>query len=143
MQRSRLSGRSVALFLSPPAQDAFLRPFLASKALRKKFRLPLPPSVCLLALLLPLQEDDYYVTLVLSAKDSSKGASNYTELVEWGQEEIVVFQTDTTQPDNAARVLAGLSLMTITWVMLFNTLFASFGATGAQQHEAFVPTLGW
>ncbi|CAM9868929.1 unnamed protein product [Scytosiphon promiscuus] len=90
------------------------------------------------------EEDDYYVTLVLSAKDTTKGATNYTELVEWGQEEIVVFQTDTTQPDNAARVLAGLSLMTITWVILFNTLFASLGASGAQQqHEAVVPTLGW
>lgn len=83
------------------------------------------------------------MTLVLSAKNSTKGASNYTTLAQWGQEELVVFQTDTTQPDNAARVLAGLSLMTITWVILFNTLFASLGASGAQQHEAVVPTLGW
>lgn len=92
-----------------------------------------------------LQGTEYFVTVILSAKNTTKGASNFTAMAEFGLDEIVVFQTDTTQPDNSARVLAGMPLMTITSLVVFNTLLASIGSTSGAQHETevSVPTLGW
>lgn len=90
-----------------------------------------------------VQGTEYFVTLVLSAKNTTNGASNYTAMAEVGLEELVVFQTDTTQPDSSARVLAGLSLVSLTWLVLFNTLLASIGSMTGVQRETVVPTLGW
>lgn len=90
-----------------------------------------------------LQTGDYYVTLIVEATASD--SANYTIMQEYGLGEVVVFQTDTTQADNSARVMAGLSLLTLTWVMLLNTIFTSLGSSAADddgRHGA-VPTLGW
>ncbi|CAM9151049.1 unnamed protein product [Ectocarpus sp. 12 AP-2014] len=91
--------------------------------------------------------NEYYVTVVVIAKESTNPASNYTTMAEYGLDQVVVFQTDTTQPGNGARVLAGLSLMSLSWLILFNTLMASLGATSggtkATMREAVVPATGW
>ncbi|CAM9143160.1 unnamed protein product [Ectocarpus fasciculatus] len=95
------------------------------------------------------ESDDFYVTLVLVAKESPNPASNYTTMASYGLDQVVVFQTDTTQEDSgAARVLAGLSLMSLSWLILFNTLMASLGATSAgtqaaATRETMVPATGW
>lgn len=104
-----------------------------------------PPHLC--ARTVGTQGNEYYVTVVVVADESSKANSNYTTMAAYGLDELIVFQTDTTQPDNGARVLAGLSLMSLTWLILFNTLMASLGATsgGAQAatRETVVPATGW
>ncbi len=85
------------------------------------------------------------MTLVLAAKDTTKGSANYTELIETGQDRIVVLQTDSTQADSSARaaLARGLSMVTVACLILFNTFLSSLGSAGTQQHETVVPTVGW
>ena len=85
------------------------------------------------------------MTLILAAKNTTKGSGNYTLLQETGQDQIVVFQTDSTQADSGARALAkGLSLVSVACLILFNTLLSSLtGSAPGAQHETVVPTGGW
>lgn len=83
------------------------------------------------------------MTLILSATDTTQGHANFTELADFGQEHVVVFQTDTTQAENTGKVLAGLSGVALTWLILFNTLFATLGSDNAQQGQQANPALGW
>lgn len=73
----------------------------------------------------PIQEGDYFVTLILSAKPHRD--SNITLLEEYGLDQIVVFQTDTTQPDSSGRLLlAKLSAATLAAVVLVNMVLSVF-----------------
>ncbi|CAN0436751.1 unnamed protein product [Pylaiella littoralis] len=87
--------------------------------------------------------DEYFLTLILSAKNTTQGADIFTTMTEFGLDRIVILQTDSAQPDSSARVLAGLSLMTLTWLMLFNVLLSSVASTTGWQTETAVPSLGW
>lgn len=62
----------------------------------------------------------------------------------YGLDQIMVFQTDTTQDDSSARILAGLSVVTLTWLILFNTLFSALSSASADHHGiGAIPALGW
>ena len=65
-------------------------------------------------------------------------------MVAYGLDQIMVFQTDTTQDDSSARLLAGLSVVTLTWLILFNTLFSALSSASANNNgNGAVPALGW
>lgn len=81
------------------------------------------------------------MSVILSAKSTVNGQANFTAMEEFGLDQIMVFQTDTSLPDSSGRVLAGLSLVTLAWVFLLNTLLSTLGSAG--EHEAVVPALGW
>lgn len=87
------------------------------------------------------QDNEYYVTLILSAKENKN--ADVAALEAYGLDQVMVFQTDTTQEDSSARVLAGLSLVTLTWLIVFNTLFAMLGPDRVQSAQQSIPALGW
>lgn len=81
------------------------------------------------------------MSVVLNAKQTTSGAGNFTALQEFGLDQLMVFQTDTSLPDSSGRVLAGLSLVTLAWVLVLNTLLSSLGSAG--ERETVVPAMGW
>lgn len=87
-----------------------------------------------------LQDKEYYVSVILNAEETAKGAGNFTAMQEYGLDQLMVFQTDTSLEDSSGRVLSGLSLVTLAWVLLLNTLLTTLGSA---QHETLVPALGW
>lgn len=90
------------------------------------------------------QDNEYYVSVVLNAKQTADGAGNFTAMEEFGLHQMMVFQTDTSLPDSSARVVAGLSLVTLAWVLLLNTLLSTTVAVGAAgERETVIPALGW
>lgn len=96
-----------------------------------------------IALSFELPEDgDYFVTLIVSAKENNRVDNSVME--SYGLDQIMVFQTDTTQDDSSARLLAGLSVVTLTWLILFNTLFSALSSANANHHgNGAIPALGW
>lgn len=87
------------------------------------------------------QNNDWYVTLILTAREHR--LADLTEMEKYGLNEVVVFQTDTTQEDSSARVFAGLSLVTLSWLIIINTLFAAFATGGVHHGQEPIPALGW
>lgn len=83
------------------------------------------------------------MSVVLNAKETENGMANFTAMQEFGLDEIMIFQTDTSLPDSSGRVLAGLSLVTLAWVFVLNTLLATLGSAAGDQHGTTVPALGW
>lgn len=79
------------------------------------------------------------MSVVLNAKSTPAGQGNFTAMEEFGLDQIMVFQTDTSLEDSSGRVLAGLSLVTLAWVFLLNTLLSTLGSGG--ERETVVPAL--
>lgn len=76
-------------------------------------------------LVVQFKEGDYFVTLILSAKPHRD--SNITALEVYGLDQLVVFQTDTTQPDSGGRLLlVRLSAATLAAVVLVNMVLSVF-----------------
>ena len=62
----------------------------------------------------------------------------------YGLDQVMVFQTDTTQEDSGAKLLAGLSVVTLTWLILINTLFSALSYADTHHiGQATIPSLGW
>lgn len=85
------------------------------------------------------------MSVVLNAKQTTKGAGNFTAMEEYGLDQLMVFQTDTSLADSSGRVLAGLSVVTLAWVLTLNALLSMSMSTlgSAGGHETMVPAVGW
>ena len=80
--------------------------------------------------------------MILSADERTN--ANYTEMIEYDLDQIVVFQTDTTLPDNSAqKLLASLSLASLAWVVILNVLLAASGREVWLPGRQGFPALGW
>eukprot|EP00903_Cladosiphon_okamuranus_P010268 g9722.t1 len=90
---------------------------------------------------IPQDNKGYYVTVVLIADETIRGEADFTAMKEFGLNQIMVFQTDTSLEDSSGRILAGLSLVTLAWVFMLNTLLSTLGSAG--ERETVVPALGW
>lgn len=92
------------------------------------------PFVC------PAQDNkEYYITLILTARESRLTSMTISVMQEYGLDEVVIFQTDTTQPDSG-----GQQLLTSSWLVVLNMLLASAGAYAALWcGTQFPPTFGW
>lgn len=69
---------------------------------------------------------------------------NISVMQDYGLDEAVVFQTDTTQPDSGApKLLTSFSVVSLVWLAILNMVLASVGTDALWAGRQLSRTFGW